>query len=334
MATIPQFSSPTVDAIYAAYVKQSQTETRRGHLGASQIGKPCRRSLWHEFRWCSSPEFSGRMLRLFETGKLEEDRVSNNLRAIGCTVHDVDPNTGKQFWFGDHGGHFSGSLDSVAMGIPEAPKTWHVVEKKTHGAKSFLKLKQEGVQIAKPEHLAQMMVYMGWAELERALYFAVCKDTDELYCERIAFDARVFQAERVKAMMIIEAATPPDRHESPLCDWCSSVSLCRGESVPQVSCRTCLYSKPVTTGTGAHWTCGFDNHDIPFLLQQRGCDHHLFIPELLPFAAPVERGDGFVVYQMGDSYFVNSTPASFPACTVQHYSSKDMLVTSVRELAK
>ena len=85
------------------------------------------------------------MLRLFETGRLEEERLIRNLRRIGVTVLDVDPETGRQWHVQAHGGHFGGSLDGVGLGIPEAPKTWHVLEFKTHNAQeSFAELKQQG----------------------------------------------------------------------------------------------------------------------------------------------------------------------------------------------
>lgn len=53
---------------------------------------------------------------------------------------EVDPETGRQFRVEAHGGHFGGSLDAVALGLLEAPKTCHVVEFKTHSAKSFAEL--------------------------------------------------------------------------------------------------------------------------------------------------------------------------------------------------
>lgn len=333
MVALPEFSSPVADAIYAAYVKRNAGEPRRGHLGASSIGRSCRRDIWYSFRWAADPVFGGRMLRLFESGKLEEARVFNNLRAIGCEAYSEDPSSGRQFWFGEFGDHFSGSLDGAILGVPDAPKTWHVLEIKTHNVKSFQKLKANGVQVAKPEHLAQIQAYLGWSGMERALYFAVCKDSDEIYTERVAFDPVLFEQLRVKALMIIEAAAPPDRHESPLCTWCAAQELCHGAALPLYHCRTCLYAAPVTHGTGAHWTCTRDHHDIPFLLQARGCEHHLFIPELLP-GVVVERGDGFVVYQRGEQYFVNSSPAAFPACSAPHYRSSSLAKMPIGEVGR
>ena len=48
----------------------------------------------------------------------------------------------------------------MALGLLEAPKTWHVAEFKTHSAKSFAELVAKGVVLAKPQHAAQMQVYM------------------------------------------------------------------------------------------------------------------------------------------------------------------------------
>jgi hypothetical protein len=323
MALLPEFESKTASAIFAAY--QRQPRRRRPHLGASLIGKPCERELWYTFRWCADAQFEGRVLRLFETGQLEESRVVNNLRAIGCTVHEVDENTGRQFWYSDHGGHFSGSMDGVVLGIPEAEATWHLLEIKTHNLKSFSELKRIGVQMGKPQHLAQMRVYMGWAELPRALYFAVCKDTDDIYTERVPEATAEFQFLRAKALRIISAKSPDGVSKAADCTYCDFRSVCEGARLPLVHCRTCQYMQPITEGTGSRWLCDFDGHEVPYLLQERSCENHLFIPALVTFGTLVEAGDGFNVYDHGvDTYFVNSTPPSFPACNGECFLSKDM----------
>jgi hypothetical protein len=335
MAVLPEAPrSPIVEAIYAAYEARQAQETPRGHLGASVIGRSCRREIWYGFRWAAWPKFEGRMLRLFQTGHLEEPRVFDDLRAVGATVHDIDPSTGRQFWYGEYGGHFSGSLDGVCVGVPTAEKTYHVLEAKTHSAKSFAKLEKDGVAIAKPEHYAQMQTYMRWTELDRALYFAVCKDTDDIHIERIHYDERAARAIQTKAHQIIDAANPPDGNHTPLCDWCQCKGLCDGAAMPLVNCRTCQYATPVTTGTGAHWTCGWDNSDIPFLLQQRGCHHHLFIAGLLTWAECVEVGEGFNVYSTAGRYFVNSTPEAFPAASATHYTSEELVKVAVEDAGR
>ena len=167
MAELPETPTPTLTAIYADY-EARQGNGFRDHLGASIIGKSCARALWYDFRWVTPARHSGRLLRLFETGQLEEDRLVRNLRATGATVLEVDPETGRQFRVEAHGGHFGGSLDGVAIGILEAPKTWHVLEFKTHGVKSFNELTAKGVVLAKPQHAAQMQIYMHLTGITRA----------------------------------------------------------------------------------------------------------------------------------------------------------------------
>ena len=125
-------------------------------------------------------EGRGRMLRLFERGHREEAWLIDDLRAIGCDVWDVDPETGRQ-WRVELAPHFGGSCDGVVLGLPDAPKTPHVFEAKTSNRERFEELVHRGVRWAKPEHFAQMQVYMLGLKLTRAAYFAVCKDDDRIY---------------------------------------------------------------------------------------------------------------------------------------------------------
>ncbi|HLT19976.1 MAG TPA: hypothetical protein VKZ96_11010, partial [Thermomicrobiales bacterium] len=94
MAELPEPPTPTLSAIYASY-EARQGDGFRDHLGASLIGKSCTRALWYDFRWATPARHSGRILRLFETGQLEEARLVRDLRATGATVLEVDPETGR-----------------------------------------------------------------------------------------------------------------------------------------------------------------------------------------------------------------------------------------------
>jgi hypothetical protein len=156
--------SQTVKAIYAAYeARRDDRPSRR--LGASVIGQECSRRIWYSFRWAGSESFDGRMLRLFDTGHREEPRLVADLRAIGCEVWDVDDATGQQWEYTAVGGHVVTKLDAVAMGVPEAPKTPHVCEFKTHGAKSFAQVSRKGLKAGKPEHYAQLITGMKLANI-------------------------------------------------------------------------------------------------------------------------------------------------------------------------
>lgn len=295
---IPTNPASLVHAIYRLHEQREASAAPRPHLGASVIGRPCERALWYAFRWATPPSFSGRMLRLFERGQLEEARFVRELRGIGAEVLEVDPETGRQFMYVDVDGHFGGSMDGAACGIPEAPKTWHVLEFKTHNVKSFADLVAKGVREAKPEHWAQVQCYMGWSGMDRALYLAVCKNTDELYSERIEADPLAFIELVEKARRIINANEPPARLSNDpawwVCKMCDHHAACHGESAPAATCRTCAQSTPVT---GGQWHCGQWQDAIPLDAQFAGCDEHRFIPSVLAFAEPIDATpEGAVIY--------------------------------------
>src|SRR5665213_1060398 len=71
----------------------------REHLGASIIGEECSRLLWYSFRWVKSPDFSGRMRRLFNRGHNEEEKIIHILFKLGFFVKEIDPETNKQYKF-------------------------------------------------------------------------------------------------------------------------------------------------------------------------------------------------------------------------------------------
>lgn len=255
------------------------------------------------------------MIRLFETGHREEGRIVANLRAIGCEVHDVDE-AGEQFAVTALAGHFKGHSDGVALGIPEAPKTWHLCEFKTHNAKSFAALVSKGVKAHKPEHFAQMQVYMRLMSLTRAIYIAVNKDTDELYSERTDHDEIESAKLMAKAERIIKAPEPPERintdPESWACKFCASKQLCHNHdpSAPAVqsavNCRNCIHATPEFDGD-ARWSCDRHKKTLSQADQIKACPDHVFIPALLTFAKPVDGGDDqaigvWIEYERADGH--------------------------------
>ncbi len=298
MAELPLTSCPTRDAIFAAY-EADTSDGFRSHLGASLIGKECERALWYDFRWTTKAKFPGRVLRLFETGHLAEARLVQNLRRTGATVLEVDPETGRQFRVQAHGGHFGGSLDGVAINLLEAPKTWHVLEFKTHSAKSFADLAAKHVRQSKPQHFAQMQIYMWLTGLTRALYVAVNKDNDDLYIERVELDTAVSARLLEKAQRVIFAATPlPRISEDPSwyqCRLCDHAEVCHGKQAAEINCRTCLHATPIDGG----WHCARHNKSLTEVDQRTACTHHLYLPPLVP-GRQVDAGEGWVEYEFAD----------------------------------
>lgn len=235
--------------------------------------------------------------------------MADDLRATGATVHLTDE-AGQQFAVSTHGGHFSGHMDGAAIGILEAPETWHVVEFKTHNAKSFKGLKDKGVAQANPEHWAQMQVYMRLAGMDRAIYLAVNKDTDELHAERVELDKNVADQILARAYRIITTNEPqPKIAEDPeafACKFCSHHTLCHATNpsapaVPApVSCRNCCHATPLMEGNAA-WRCELHARGLSENDQAKACPDHLFIPALLSFAVVIDAGDTWIEYEKKDN---------------------------------
>jgi len=297
VAELPTGVSPTVEAIYASYEREQKSFGSR--LGASVIGRECERELWYSFRCCTRGAFSGRMLRLFETGQREEVRLIENLRRIGVEVHNLDPETGRQFGFSDFGDHFAGYIDGAALGIFEAPVTWHLLEFKTANTKRYELLTKHGVKSAAFEHFCQMQIYMHYLGFERAFYLVCCKDDDRLYAERIHADSAFAALLKEKARRIIAAVSPPAKiSEDPSwwkCKFCDHRATCHEGQPPEVNCRTCLHSTPVEGG----WRCEKHNQLLSKAEQERGCSDHLYIPSLLP-GEVIDADDHSVEYRLPD----------------------------------
>ncbi|WP_188609878.1 oxidoreductase [Chelatococcus reniformis] len=258
----------------------------------STFGTECDRAIWLEWRRTfEQPRLQGNKLRLFETGHREEARLIDDLRKAGVDVVDRDPDTDKQWKVTCVGGHLSGRLDGRALGVPEAPATWHVVELKTHNEKSFKALVKDGVAKSKPGHLAQMQFYMHRTGLQRALYLASTKNDEGLYAERITYDPAIALTLVARAERIVRASRPPAKlHEDPTakmafaCGWCPARQVCHEGKFPRQHCRTCLHSTPVVDDSdAARWRCELHDVDLAPEDQARGCSAHLFIPDLVPY---------------------------------------------------
>lgn len=290
MPELPDPIQHTVAAIYAAYERAADRDERT-YLGASVIGEPCERKLWLAFRWAFEPEtFSGRMLRLFETGHEEEARIIEDLGAAGIIVWDRDPETGEQWEVEEVGGHFRGHLDGIAARVPEAPGTRHLIEIKTHNEKSYKELVSKGVAASKPMHFAQMQVYMHLTGLQRALYVAVNKNTDELYAERVAYDMGAATALLGRASRVINAPRPPAPLVTWACDFCPARGVCQDGVFARRNCRTCIYSTPAPGG----WVCELQDRELTARGQQAGCPSHRYIPDLVPGEQVDVKGDDVV----------------------------------------
>lgn len=291
MAELPEMG--TVARIYRQYELEAEESPARGYLGGSEIGHPCERYLWLKLRGAERKKWDGRMLRLFEHGQREEERMAENLRSIGCELVQYDEK-GEQYGFSLWGGLFSGHYDGVVRGIPEAPKTWHLWECKTHNRKSFEELRKLGVEASKPMHFAQMQIYMHMAELERALYTAINKDTDEIYVERVSYDKAFSQSllDRAEHICFTDEPSPPLGRDASWyqCKGCEMSGICYGRELPKSSCRSCAQVTPQRDGT---WKCEAGNEPDPIYGACARWVAHLNAIPWLEYKGLNEKGEAY-----------------------------------------
>jgi hypothetical protein len=150
-----------------------------------------------------------------------------------------------------------------------------------------------------------MMVYMGKTKLTRALYLARNKDTDELYSERVKFEAAEFKSIMLRMKRIIESIQPPDRcanrSDDFRCGYCDAKKICWGVDthcvpLPSITCRTCCHATPETDRDGAVWTCNRGGKLITLDGTDNPCEYHLLIPGLILECNPVDGNDDWIEF--------------------------------------
>lgn len=277
-----------VNDIYAA-CQRREAATRGLHrwLGASLVGHGCTRFIALSFRAAFDPDFSGRILRVFENGNRAEDRIIADLEAAGIVVHSrqkmCDLEGGK--------GHVGVTLD----GIAEEDGENFVLEMKTADAKSWRDISSNGVQKAKSQHYAQVQFGMLLTGLHTALYVAENKDTNELYLERVPFNKDKADALKTLALRIIADASGErcsERLDWWECKMCPAFSVCKGATFPRAHCLTCCHATAVEGGS---WTCAkYGNAVIPNDHISKGCPEHIYVPWMVNL--PAEFGNYCVKY--------------------------------------
>ena len=291
MVEIPE-TSLSVGFALLQLAEAQREDSRRLHLGASEIGDECLRRIWYSFRWVSDGARDGRALRILRRGKAEEQQMLQDLRDLGWEVL-----RGEDFRVSLASGHFGGTPDGVVRGVPAAPAKWHILELKTANDANWKKLAKLGVKEAQPAHYAQMQVYMLGREIDRALYLSINKNDDTVYEERVELN-------RIEATRLVERATRAiDRHTLPerisddpdwfQCRMCRHHATCFEPKFPLRTCRTCLH---VETFTPAGWRCTKHDRVLDEADQKTGCGDHRYLPSLLHWLQQMDATDSVVIY--------------------------------------
>jgi hypothetical protein len=304
MVALPEFTCPTLAAADTALAER-QERKRRGYLGMSAIGGACERALWYGFRWAHRVSFDAATLKRFEDGHASEAVAVARLKATpGLEVYEVDE-SGDQFGFKDLGGHFSGHMDGVILGLVQAPKTWHVLEIKASEKWQDLDKarKKVGEKHALAEwnatYYAQAILYMDYAGLDR--HYLVCVSPGARRWTAVRTDANPAYALmlKAKAERIIYTDHAPNRIGGPdnfACRWCDFAAVCHSGEPAERNCRTCLHVEPSRDG---EWRCTKFAHCLSRTDQDAGCPEHRYLPDLVP-GEQIDADNYSVTYRMRD----------------------------------
>lgn len=236
-------NDPLLAALDNALIKQAASEPTRDYLGASSIGDDCSRKLWYRFQG-HKDVFDAPTLRRFQDGHDTEAKIISWLRLIdGLELHTET--MGKQYGFSDYSGKFKGHYDGVVRGLPQAPKTWHILEIKCvqegtlskvgsfkHAEKLINDLgEKKTLEAWNKKYYAQAVLYMYYENLDRHITIVSTPGGRDLLTFRTEANTKYAEALRDKAARIINAQEPPERIGGPdwwECKWCSFRSMCHG----------------------------------------------------------------------------------------------------------
>jgi hypothetical protein len=242
-ATVDKIAIEIYEAAAREYIQTNAARRNSGgrhkkYLGMSQVGDPCERKLWYDFRKFTRKPFEGRMALLFNEGDIYEEKLVKYLTLAGYGIE----RTGKdQLEFSDFDELFKGHSDGLIHGVT---RRTHVLELKTANKNKFASFQRFGIQKTYPVYYSQAQCYMGYSGFERALFVVYCKDNSNIYTERIHFIRQDFEALRQRALRIISANEPLSRafDSSAVmdCQWCDYRLHCwSAEGMIMTDDRTC-----------------------------------------------------------------------------------------------
>jgi hypothetical protein len=316
MVKIPDTEDLTLRAVDAA-MESLQENSPRGYLGASAVGDSCERKLWFNFRWVRRGFIEAGGLRRINDGHRGEQVVADMLRLVPGVNLSTEKEPGVQHSFEAIGGHFRGNCDGLIDGLLQDPDELYVWECKVVNENKFKKLQKlrftdESTALKNWDYVyyAQAQIYMHYFGTKKHYLTAASpgvRDLTSVCTLYVQSEAEMFIE---KAKRVIFAPKPPGKlsndpawHE---CKYCTFSQMCHGEDMPrQKSCRTCLHSTPLPTGG---WKCEWHNKSLDLEVQKRGCEHHLFVPDLIP-GEQINSGPNWVEYLMKDGSVWTDTAA-------------------------
>lgn len=225
----PDMAIAINEAIDRALLERHRAQPPRRYVSASGLGRECLRRIQYDYLAVPKDlgrEFEPTTLRIFEAGHQGEEVVAAWLRAGGFDLR-TERADGRQFGFSALDGRFKGHIDGCLVEGP-APMAYPALwENKALGVSAWKEVVKHGVVLAKPIYAAQIALYQAYLDLQQpALFTALNRDSWELYCELVPFDASLAQAMSDRAVQVVQASDA--RELLPRAAGYRTSAICRG----------------------------------------------------------------------------------------------------------
>lgn len=224
------------------HVQQINEAIEKGHepfdifnLTASAIHR-CTREMWLDFRNCSVKEFKTNRIIAMKIGQSIEAMVYQWLEDAGYKVSH------KQSKLLNKYGNTIAKIDGIIF----ADKRYRLLSIKSCNSKHYKDwMKSANIDYEKKQahiemfHSAQLS--QRGAILDSVFFVVVNKDTSEIHVEIMDYDKQYAEVAVNSIYEAIESESLPALDESFDCAWCNQKSVCKGETVAQINCRTCAH---------------------------------------------------------------------------------------------
>jgi len=214
----------------------------RGYPSMSNAGEPCLRKKQYELYFVKKGKLTARTRRIFAMGFAFEEIFEKEMAEHGFVITGEQDDLAIQV--GEHILH--GHMDGRIIGIPESPKTEHVMELKALNQNSWKDCVKKGVMLSKPIYYTQVQMYMHATGLRRAIFIAVNKNDSQYYMERVKYDGGFVKDILNKNQEVLESIFLLDRmagRDFYACKWCDYHGICHDNEPVAINCRTCKHSQ-------------------------------------------------------------------------------------------
>lgn len=245
------------------YQESNQPLNFRENLTSSQWSH-CDRSMWLNLRNCTDIKHKPETIRTFQFGHAVEELIVKWLKDCGFKISCQQGKVLNKW------GKYLGSIDGIIF----HEKSYKLLEIKSSNSKRFKDWIKNGI----PEsYKAQVSIYMHHSgqlstrgnKLTQCLFVVMNKDTSEIHTEVYEYDQQYAQLQTDRIESVIESEAVPAGDESYLCNMCNHKSVCKGDKVAEISCRTCAFVSSVD----GEFKCDFGYGKI--------CNNYIMHPQLI-----------------------------------------------------